>query len=73
VKRNYKIYCVKYENLFSNIDELNRVLNIQCNNKSIYPVEVVRKKPELPKKEDLKHIYSNLKKKMERMSFITVV
>ena len=73
VNRNYKIYCIKYENLFSNIEELNRVLNIQCNNKSIYPNEIVRKKPELPEKEDLDKIYRNLKKKMERRPFISIV
>lgn len=73
VNRNYKIYCIKYENLFSNLEELNRVLNIRCNNKSIYPTEVVREKPELKDKEVLDNIYFNLKQKMERMPFITIV
>ena len=73
IKRNYKIYCVKYENLFTNIEELNRALNIHGNNKSIYPVEIVREKPDLPNRAALEEIYANLKKKMERMSFITIV
>jgi hypothetical protein len=73
IKRNYKIYCIKYEDLFSNLEELNRVLNIRCNNKSIYPTEVVREKPELKDKEVLDNIYSNLKQKMERRSFISIV
>jgi len=72
IKRNYKIYCIKYEDLFSNIEDLNRVLNIRCN-KSIYPTEVVRKKPETPDKKKLESIYENLKKKMERMPFISIV
>jgi hypothetical protein len=73
VNRNYKIYCIKYEDLFTNIEELNRVLNIRCNNKSIYPTEVVRLKPELEDKEALDNIYKNLKNKMERMPFIKIV
>jgi hypothetical protein len=72
VKRNYKIYCIKYENLFANIEQLNRVLNIR-NNRSIYPVEVTREKPQLKDKETLENIYSNLKRKMERMPFIMIV
>ncbi len=72
VKRNYKIYCIKYENLFANLEELNRVFNIRSN-KSIYPIEVVRDKPELKDKDTLEKIYSNLKRKMERMSFIMIV
>ena len=71
-KRNYKIYCIKYESLFANIEELNRVLNI-CSNKSIYPVEVTRAKPDIKNKAILENIYSNLKMKMERMPFITIV
>ena len=71
--RNYKIYCIKYENLFKNIEALNRVLNIQCINKSIYPTEIVRHKPELEEKDTLECIYTNLKKKMERRPFITIV
>ena len=73
VNRNYKIYCIKYEDLFTNIQELNRVLNIRCNNKSIYPTEVVRVKPEIEEKEALDTIYKNLKNKMERMPFIKIV
>jgi hypothetical protein len=73
VNRNYKIFCIKYEKLFANIEELNRVLNIRCNNKSIYPVEVVREKPKLEEHDTLEKIYAHLKQKMERMPFITVV
>jgi hypothetical protein len=72
INRNYKIYCVKYEDLFENIEELNRVLNIRCD-KSMYPTKTVREKPELPEKNDLENIYSNLKQKMERRPFISIV
>lgn len=69
-KRNYKIYCVKYEDLFTNIEEFNRVLNIQCN-KSIYPVEKTRNKPLTKEIFALQPIYENLIKKMRGMNFIT--
>ena len=72
-QRNYKIYCVKYEDLFTNIDQLNSSLNIKCNDKSFYPVEMVRAKPKLEQTAVLEEIYANLKEKMRRMPFITIV
>ncbi len=69
-KRNYKIYCVKYEDLFNNIEELNRVLNIRCN-KDIYPVEKTSNKPLSREHLALYPIYANLIKKMNGMKFIT--
>ena len=71
IKRNYKIYCVKYEDLFNNIEELNRVLNIQCN-KDMYLAEKISNNPLTKELISLYPIYSNLIKKMNRMKFITI-
>ncbi len=70
IKRNYKIYCVKYEDLFNNIEQLNRVLNIRCN-KDLYPVEKTRTKPLTREILALQPIYANLIKKMQEMPFLT--
>ena len=69
-KRNYKIYCVKYEELFDKQNELSSVLNIG-------PLNLVKK--ETKKDTDnnivvkLEKIYENLNKKMKENDFITVV
>ena len=73
IQRNYKLYCVKYENLFTNMEEFNRVLNITCNDKSLYPVEKTREKPASNEALALEHIYAPLKQRMAKMPFITVV
>lgn len=73
IKRNYKIYCIKYEDLFNNIDELNRVLNIHCHDKQLYPIEKVTAKPITPDIIILREIYAKLIEKMRRMKFITIV
>jgi hypothetical protein len=70
IERNYKIYCVKYEDLFSNMEEFNRVLNIR-DNKSLYPIEKTRTKPLTKEIMLLQPIYANLYKKMQGMRFIT--
>lgn len=73
-QRNYKIYCIKYESFFNNIEEFNRVLNINCNDKSIYPVEKTRDKPIAQNiLTTLEKIYAPLKQKMATLPFITVV
>jgi hypothetical protein len=73
-KRNYKICCVKYEDLFNNITLLNKTLMIP-NIKQLYPI----------KKETINHIdnnnnnnnnelnniYKNLIDKMNTRQFIT--
>lgn len=63
-KRNYKIYCVKYEDIFSKHDELSKLLDISklnlVNNST-------RKSHEL-----LDIIYSNLIKKIEDNDFIMI-
>ena len=72
-QRNYKIYCVKYEDLFNNMDKFNKVLNINCADKSIYPVEKITKRPEFKEEQALEQIYAKLKQKMSEMPFIKVV
>jgi hypothetical protein len=71
-QRNYKIYCVKYEELFNNMNEFNKTFNIQCS-KDLYPVEKTTPKtmnPVLTKV--LEDIYANVLIKMRAMRFITV-
>ncbi len=72
-KRNYKIYCVKYEDLFTNIEELNRVLGINCTNKAMYPRDKGASNNDSTNNEELQKIYGNLKRKMDRMKFITII
>ena len=72
-KRNYKIYCVKYEDLFNNMEYFNKVLNINCNDKSIYPVEKLTERPVLKEAQILEEIYTRLKRKMAAMPFMMVV
>lgn len=72
-QRNYKIYCVKYENLFTNMEQFNRVLNINCADKSLYPVEKTREKPASNEALALEQLYAPLKQRMAKMPFITVV
>jgi hypothetical protein len=71
--RNYKIYCIKYEELFKNIPAFNQMFNIQCS-KDLYPIEKTTSKSLSPAVEKtLQDIYGNLMKKMRALRFITVV
>jgi hypothetical protein len=72
VKRNYKIYCVKYEELFTHIEEFNKVLNINSR-KELHPIEKTNKKPFTNDVIELYHIYNNLLERMKKMKFITIV
>lgn len=69
-KRNYKIYCTKYEDFFNNISEFNKVLNIK-DNKKLYPIEKTTNR-NLKNKKELEDIYSNLIDKMKKMKFIHI-
>jgi hypothetical protein len=72
-QRNYKIYCVKYEDFFANIDTFNKMFDIKCG-RDQYPVEKTTKK--IISQETinaLEDIYANVFKKMRAMGFITVV
>jgi len=72
VKRNYKIYCIKYEDFFQNIREFNKTFHIQCE-KSQYPIEKTTDKPFNVDAIALQDIYCNLREKMGKMPFIKVV
>jgi hypothetical protein len=71
-KRNYKIYCIKYEELFIKIEELNNVLHLQCESHN-YPVEKTREKPFNIDVVALQRIYAPLREKMNKMPFIKLV
>jgi len=69
--RNYKIYCVKYEDFFENIEQFNDILNLE-NNKKIYP-----KKKETNHNyehwDELYEIYKDLIDRMDNMNFLEIV
>lgn len=66
--RKYKIYCIKYEDLFENQNKLSEVLNIGTLNitKNEHPYTS-------PLSDKLTIIYNPLIKKMNKMPFITIV
>jgi hypothetical protein len=70
-KRNYPIYCVKYEDFFYNITLFNKVLGIP-DIKSLYPKKQERSKSFTYVKE-LFIIYYSLMTKMNRMKFIEMI
>ena len=70
-KRNYTIYCVKYEEFFNNISWFNSVLNIP-NIKELYPKKNEKHK-QLIYIKDLIFIYHSLMKKMNNMKFIEII
>jgi hypothetical protein len=67
-ERNYKIICVKYEDIFERQDELAQVLGVG-------DLKLVRKEtPRTYKHEEvLQEIFKDLLQEMSRMDFITVV
>ena len=78
-KRNYKIYCVKYEDFFKNIDEFNTILNLP-NDRKCYPIKkespyvwgtTIKKDKNEHKK--LSSIYDSLLNKMDKMPFIKII
>jgi len=69
--RNYKIYCVKYEQLFENISLFNRVLGLP-DVKQLYPTKNERPK-RLTHLNELTTIYSKLITKMRMMPFIRII
>ena len=71
-QRNYKIYCVKYEDFFDNILYFNQTLELP-NDTTLYPI-----KKETERKMDneyyiLENVYHKLLYKMNNMHFITIV
>ena len=66
--RNYKIYCVKYEELFEKQDELSKVLELP------EPLCLTKKETnrQRPHAQDLETVYKPLKDKMAAMPFIHI-
>tara|TARA_B110000902_G_scaffold239028_1_gene287390 strand:- start:97 stop:393 length:297 start_codon:yes stop_codon:yes gene_type:complete len=63
-KRNYKIYCVKYEDIFDKQDELSKLLGI-------WKLNIVNKSSRKNNKE-LDNIYSDLIDEMDKNDFIII-
>jgi hypothetical protein len=69
--RNYKIYCIKYEEIWDNMKMLNKTLNIP-DNINLYPKKIETNRKYNNEKE-LKSIYSSLINKMDNMKFIEII
>ena len=72
IKRNYKIYCIKYEDFFKKIGEFNRTFNITCD-ESYYPIEKISKTHAAIDIKTLQQIYGRLKERMDKMPFIKII
>ena len=70
-ERNYKIYCVKYEDFFQNVAKFNEVLGLPDQPK-LYPKEIVTKR-NYSRYDDFYKIYKGLIERMEKMDFITII
>ncbi len=70
-KRNYHIYCIKYEEFFNNISVFNNLLGIP-DIKYLYPLKKEKRKTITHVKELLR-IYKSLIIKMNKMNFIEIV
>ena len=70
-KRNYDIYCIKYEKFFNNISDFNKIMGIP-DIKSLYPKKMERIKP-FSYVNELTYIYDSLIKKMRIMKFIEII
>lgn len=70
-ERNYKIYCIKYEDMFSHISLINRTLELP-DIPQLYPIKQERKKKYTFTKE-LLIIYSSLIHKMNNMRYMEII
>ena len=64
-KRNYKIYCVKYEDIFNKQDELSKVLGIG-------KLNLTNKSNRKSGDNELSEIYADLIEEMNNTEFITI-
>lgn len=64
-KRNYKIYCVKYEDIFNKKDELSKLLGIG-------KLDIVNKSSRKNSNKELDNIYSDLIAEMNKNEFIII-
>jgi hypothetical protein len=69
--RNYKIYCVKYEEFFDNIKLFNDTIGITDDSK-LYPIKVERNK-HYENYDILGEIYNSLLLKMDKLKFIECI
>ena len=70
-ERNYRIYCVKYEQFWDNIPFFNKIIGIP-DIKELYPIKYETPKP-IRYREQLSDIYSSLIHKMNNKTFIELV
>jgi uncharacterized protein (UPF0179 family) len=71
-ERNYKVYCVKYEDFWSNIKLFNETIQIP-DNPGLYPQKNETDRGEnIPYIEILNEVYSALIEKMGQMQFIEI-
>ena len=69
--RNYKIYCIKYEKMFENIENINKLFNLN-NYPKLYP----QKKESIYNyeyKDELTDIYNDLINRINDRTIITIV
>lgn len=64
-KRNYKIYCVKYEDIFDKHEELSKLLEIG-------PLEMINTSTRKDSVKELDDIYSDLISEMKNNEFIII-
>ena len=64
-KRNYKIYCVKYEDIFDKQDELSKLLGIG-------KLNIVHNSSRKNSDKELENIYSDLIVEMNKNEFIII-
>ena len=67
--KNYKIYCIKYEDLFENMHVLHNVLGLPPIKNKLIKREKVREEPD---KDILEYIYKDLLSEMKQNDFIMV-
>ena len=67
--KNYKIYCIKYEDLFENMHVLHNVLGLPPIKNKLIKREKVREEPD---KDILEYIYKDLLNEMKQNDFIMV-
>jgi len=71
-KKKYNIICLKYEDLFDNIEKLNNILNLP-NIPPLYPSKKeTNKNTNINIVKNLEKIYENLINKMDKLSFIHI-
>jgi len=68
--KNYNIYCIKYEDFWSNISKFNKLLFIPDINE-LYPIKKETFK-NMTEYENLKEIYTSLLEKMDNMNSIEI-